>query len=202
MREVTAEELLPLGAYEAVRDRFRARIVAHKKLRRVFLGPEVTLLFEDHDTVLCQVQEMLRAERISSAAGVRDELLAYNDLVPEDGCLKATLMIEVEDPVAREARRRELVGLDDALWLELGDTRVKGEFDPLGRYEDRVAVVRYVQFRLPEDGRARLLAVAAPARLLLDHPRYKADAALSEPTRRSLAEDLDPANGRGPVVSP
>ncbi|MBI5512657.1 MAG: DUF3501 family protein [Deltaproteobacteria bacterium] len=196
MRTVTADELLPLGAYEAVRDRFRARIIAHKRARRVLLGAEMSFLFEDHDTVLSQVQEMLRAERISSAAGVRDELEAYNDLVPEDGCLKGTLMIEVEDPETRERRRRELVGLDDALWLELGGHRCPGEFDALGRFEDRTAAVRYVQFRLPPAGRALLLDGAAEAALVVRHPRYEARAALNPEARRSLAEDLDPANGR------
>ncbi len=197
MRRVTADELLSLGAYEQVRDRFRQRIIAHKRDRRLLLGPEMSLVFEDHDTVLMQVQEMLRSERISAPKAVREELEVYNDLVPPDGALLATLMIEVEDPEVRERRRREYVGLDDCVRLEIGACSVRGEFDAMGRFEDRVAAVRYVTFRLPPDGRALLLDAAQPARVVVDHPRYRAEVALGDATRRSLAEDLAPENAQG-----
>ena len=202
MRKVTPDEILPLGAYEQVRDRFRARIIAHKRERRVMAGPEMSLLFEDHDTVLSQVQEMLRAERISAPAAVREEIDTYNDLVPPDGALLATLMIEVADPDERERRRRDLMGIDDTVSMVLGDVTVPGTFDALGRYEDRTAVVRYVTFQLPPDGRERLMDTRVPIRVVVDHPRYKATAALSEATRASLAADLDPENAehaRSPV---
>lgn len=194
MRKVTIDEILALGAYEELRPRFRSRMIAHKRDRRLLVGPEMSFVFEDHDTVLLQVQEMLRAERISTPAAVRQEIDAYNDLVPPDGGLLATLMIEVQDPVAREARRRELVGLDDAVFLEVGEHRAKGEFDALGRFEDRIAVVRFVTFRLPENGRALLLDPKVPARLVVDHPKYRASVDLEAVTRRSLAVDLDPEN--------
>ncbi len=194
MRKVTADEILPLGAYESVRDPFRARIIAHKKRRRVLPGPEMSLLFEDHETVLAQVQEMLRAERITTPAGVRDEINTYNDLIAPDGSLLATLMIEVDDDFVRERRRRELHGIDDALSMILGDTIVRGVFDPLGRYDDRTAVVRYVSFALPSDGHARLLDPAISVRVVVDHPNYAATTELSVATRTSLATDLDPEN--------
>ena len=194
MRKVTADELLPLGAYEQVRERFRQRVIAHKKLRRVFLGPDMTALFEDHDTALLTVQEMLRAERVSAPRVVREELASYNELVPPDGALRCTLMIEIEDPDERERVRRELVGLDDRMHLALGDRVVKAEFDAYGRFDDRVAVVRYVTFAMPDDGRALLLDPTVEARVVIDHPRYQATVVLSEATRRSLADDLDPEN--------
>jgi hypothetical protein len=192
MRKVTVDELLPLGAYEQVRERFRQRVIAHKKARRVFLGPDMTVLFEDHETALLQVQEMLRAERVTAPRAVREELESYNELVPPDGALRATLMIELEDADERERVRRELVGLDERLHLALGDRVVRAEFDAYGRFDDRIAVVRYVTFPMPDDGRAALLDLAREVRLVVDHPRYQATAALSEATRRSLADDLDP----------
>lgn len=194
MRKVSVDELLPLGAYEAVRDRFRQRVIAHKRDRRIFLGPEMTVVFEDHDTVLLQVQEVLRSERISSPKLMREEVEVYNDLVPPDGALLGTLMIEVVDAVERERKRREYVGLDEHVHLELGGHRVKARFDPTGRYDDRTAAVRYVAFDLPPDGRARLLDLAQPAKVIVDHPKYQAEVTLSEATRRSLAEDVDPEN--------
>jgi hypothetical protein len=194
MRKVRLDDLMGLKEYEAVRPRFRERIIAHKRARRVHLGPEMTLVFEDHDTVLSQVQEMLRAERITLPSAVAEELAAYNDLVPADGGLSATLMIEIVDPEERERRRRELVGLDEALTLELGDVSVRGSFDAPGRFDDRVAAVRFVSFALPPDGRERLLDPATSVSLKVSHPAYEATAALSEEARRSLAVDLDPVN--------
>jgi hypothetical protein len=194
MRNVRLDDVIGLKEYEAIRPRFRERIIAHKRVRRVLLGPEMTLVFEDHDTVLSQVQEMLRAERITLPSAVAEELTVYNDLVPADGGLAATLMIEIEDAVERERKRREYLGLDDVLTLELGDAKVAGVFDPLGRFEDRVAVVRFVTFALPPDGRARLLDGAIDVVLRVNHPKYQAAVTLSPEARRALAVDLDPVN--------
>ena len=192
MRKVTVDELLPLGAYEQVRETFRQRVIAHKRARRVFLGPDMTALFEDHDTALYTVQEMLRAERVSAPRAVREELAGYNELVPPDGALRATLMIEVVDAGERERVRRELHGLDEHVHLAIGDRTVRAEFDAYGRFEDRIAVVRYLTFAMPADGRSLLLDFSREAKLVVDHPKYQATAALSEVTRRSLADDLDP----------
>lgn len=194
MRKVTPDEILSLGAYESVRDRFRARIIAHKRARRLLPGPAMSVVFEDHDTALFQVQEMLRAERISTPKAVREEIDVYNSLVPPDGCLLATLMIEIEDAAEREVRRREYVGLDEHVRIELGEHRVKGEFEDWGKFEDRISAVRYVTFRLPPDGRALLLDASVPARFVVDHAKYQATVELSPETRRSLAEDLATEN--------
>lgn len=190
MRKVTPEELLDLAAYEANREALRARIIAHKKQRRVLLGPEMSLLFEDHETVKHQVHEMLRAERITDPSAVRAEVETYNDLVAPAGSLLATLMIECADAQVREMRRRDLDGLDDHLHLSLGDVQVRGVFDPAGRSEGRTAVVRYVSFALPPEGRARLLDRSVAVRLGCTHPRYGYSVELGEEIRQSLARDL------------
>jgi hypothetical protein len=194
MRKVTVDEILSLGAYEQVRDRFRQRIIAHKRVRRVFVGPEMSLVFEDHDTVLMQVQEMLRAERISAPKAVREEVDVYNDLVPDDGALLGTLMLEIEDAAVREQRRRDYFGLDACVRFEVGPHAVTATLDAAGLFEDRIAAVRYVTFALPPDARALLLDLAQPARVVVDHPRYQAAVTLTEAARRSLADDLDPEN--------
>jgi hypothetical protein len=190
MRKLTPEDLLDLASYDAARAGLRERIIAHKKRRRVLLGPEISMVFEDRDTVRHQVQEMLRAERITDPAAVRFEVETYNDLIPPDGALLATLMIEVEDAAVRETRRRDLHGIDEAIALEIGGERFPATLDAAGRYEDRVAVVRYATFALPPNGRALLLDLATPARIVCSHPRYGYSAALSDDTRRALAEDL------------
>lgn len=196
MRKVQLDEIMPLGAYDAVRDTFRNRMIAHKKARRLFVGPEMTFVFEDHDSVLLQVQEMLRAERISDPTAVRHEVDTYNELVPPDGALLATLMIEVPDPDTRERRRREYLGLDSAVSLAVGPHTVRARFAPEGLYEDRIAVVQYLRFDLPSDGRALLLDPNAKVTLRVEHARYSYATELSDATRRSLANDLDPANAQ------
>jgi hypothetical protein len=194
MRKVTYEEILSLGAYEEIRERFRTRILAHKRARRVFLGNEITMLFEDHDTVLSQIQEMLRAERISTAKAVREEIEAYNQLVPGKGELLATLMIETQEAALREQRRRDLVGMDHSVRFEVGDEVLSGNFDAEGSYGDRVAVVRYVTFKASTHTMKVLLDASVVAQIVIEHPEYKASAVLSMETRRSLADTLDPAN--------
>jgi hypothetical protein len=194
MRKVTHEEILSLGAYEEIRERFRTRILAHKRTRRVFLGNEITMLFEDHDTVLAQIQEMVRAERITFPKAVREEVEAYNQLVPRDGELLATLMIETQDATRREQHRRELVGIDHSVRFEVGDEVLVGNFDAEGSYGDRVAVVRYVTFKASAHTLKFLSDAALTAQIVIEHPAYAANAVLSMETRRSLAETLDPEN--------
>jgi len=191
MRKVTVDELLTLTAYETVRPAFRAQMIAHKKTRRVLLGPEMSLVFEDHATVKLQVQEILRAEKIRALDAIEHEVDTYNDLIAPDGALLATLMIETVDPAERDRRRVELSGLDEALFLELGDVRVQGEFDPLGRSPDKTAVVRYVTFRLPADAHARMIDPTADAGLVCTHPNYPHAARFDAATRASLAKDLE-----------
>ena len=106
MNKLTRADLLPLERYAAERSEFRTRVIAHKKCRRIALGPNVSLLFEDRLTVQYQIQEMLRIERIFEAAGIQDELDAYNPLIPDGSNLKATMLIEIPDPEA--ARRTAL----------------------------------------------------------------------------------------------
>jgi hypothetical protein len=194
MRKVTQDEILGLGAYEQIRDRFRARMIEHKKNRRVLLGPEMSLVFEDHDTVLLQVQEMLRTERITDATAVKFELDTYNELVPPDGALLATLMIEVADAEERERKRREYVGLDHAISLEIGERKFVARFAPEGIYPDRIAVVQYLRFDMAPDGHALLADASKKARIVSSHPRYAHSAEVPMPMRESLLRDLDPAN--------
>jgi hypothetical protein len=194
MRKVKADEILALGAYEQIRDRFRNRIIAHKRERRVLLGPEMSLLFEDHDTVLSQVQEMLRAERISDPKAVQFEIDTYNELVPRDGCLLATLMIEEPDRDIREQKRRTYVGLENAIALDLGAVAIPGKFAPEGLQGDHIAVVQYLTFEMGPEASALLLDHGKPATIVCTHPKYPYRATLDDALRRSIANDLDPAN--------
>ena len=120
MQKLTRAGLLSPAAYAAVRPGLRARLAAHKQRRRVALGEHATLLFEDRLTVLYQVQEMLRVERLSDAGDIDAELAAYNPLVPDGGNLKATLMFAFADTVARREALGALGGVEHRVYARVG----------------------------------------------------------------------------------
>ncbi len=151
MGAITRESLLSLEAYAKARAEFRERVLAHKKARTVHLGEHVTLLFEDELTVRYQIQEMLRIERVFEEAGIQDELDAYNPLVPDGTNLKATMLIEYEDPDERIGALAQLVGIERRVWIEVaGQLRVHAiaDEDLPRETETKTAAVHFLRFEL------------------------------------------------------
>ncbi|HSD09563.1 MAG TPA: DUF3501 family protein [Candidatus Binatia bacterium] len=188
VRPVTLEDVVGIERYESMRDEFRRRTIEIKKHRRVSVGNRITLVFENHETVLFQIQEMIRAERIVDLDRVRDEIAVYNELIPGPGELSATLLIELEDSTRVRDELPKFYGLDQATWLELDGVRVDGVFEGGRAREDKVSAVQYVRFPLRD--KAPLFAAAKEVRLVIGHPHYRASETLSADVRRSLAEDL------------
>jgi hypothetical protein len=192
IRPVTLDEVAGLARYEAIREEFRRRIIALKRERRVPVGPEVTFVFENHDTVHFQVQEMLRAERITDLDAIREELDVYNALLPAAGELSATMLIEITEQADIEARLRRLIGIDETVRLEIGlDWVVQAAFEPGRSRADRLSAVQYVRFPLPPPARAAFRDPRVPVHLVVDHPNYRAATVIEGAIRRSLAADLD-----------
>src|SRR5687768_5717130 len=150
MKPVQRAELLDLGAYEQVRPHFMARVIEQKRARYVSLGSNMTVLFENHDTVLLQIQEMLRTERITAEKAIAHELETYNELVPGDGELSATIFIEYPERDERERMLVELAGIDDKFYVELGGERSGLVPDRRGTDPGRTLAVHYVKFRLSQ----------------------------------------------------
>jgi len=119
MNKLTRADLYSLEQYAQVRNEFRAQVMQHKKNRRVPLGPIAALYFEDRLTMQYQIQEMLRAERIFEAAGIQEELDAYNPLIPDGNNWKATFMIEVPDESERREKLVELRGIENDVWVRI-----------------------------------------------------------------------------------
>jgi hypothetical protein len=196
MRKVERGEIKDLVAYEKAREAMRARVIGIKTHRRVSVGPNLTLLFENRDTVLFQIQEMVRAERIVDDAKIQEEVDAYNALVPDRGELSATLFIEIPELVRMTQEKvRETVnrfqGLDrDRLWLVVDGLRIPARFESGHSKEEKMAAVHYVRFALPEAARAALAAAAADVRVVVEHPHCRAESHLTAETRRALREDL------------
>jgi hypothetical protein len=193
MQRIQKEEIVGCEQYESMRPEFRRRVMALKNQRRVMVGEHVVVHFETRDTMLYQVYEMLRAENSwDRPNAVEEELEAYNPLIPGDGFLSATMMLEYETPEERSVHLRELVGLDRHVWLQVGDTdRVAAVFDNAQVSPTRISSVQYIRWPL-DDVRRRLVATEGTVvRIVIDHPHYQARAVLGESTRRELARDLD-----------
>jgi hypothetical protein len=188
VRPVTIDDVVGLVRYEEIRDEFRRRIIALKKLRRVSVGPHVTFVFENFDTVLFQIQEMLRAERIVDLDKVREEIEVYNELIPPPGELSSTMLIELEDPERIREQLPKFYGIDDCVWMEVGEGRAQAIFEGGRSREDKVSAVQYVQFPVGE--LARPFLEGAPVRIVIEHVHYRETVELSTKVREALAEDL------------
>jgi hypothetical protein len=197
VEKVRLQEIRDIAAYERVREAMRREVIALKARRRVALGPRLSLLFENRQTVLFQIQEMTRTERIVEEARIREELHAYNALVPEAGQLSATLFIEIpdlhrlsQDEVRREVNRFQ--GLDrGAVRLRLGEElSLPAVFEAGHSKEEKMAAVQYLRFVVPEEARRALRDPYTPARLVVDHPRYQAEAEVGAELRQELLADL------------
>ena len=191
IRPVTLDDVVGLDRYEALRDGIRQRVIALKRNRRIGVGPEITFVFENHDTVYFQIQEMLRAERITDLDAVRDELGVYNALLPRAGELSATMLIEITaaDQVAERLLR--FLGIDEAVWLYIGSGhRIGASFEPGRSRADKLSAVQYVRFVIPPAARGAFRDAAVPVRLAIEHPAYQAATALEGGVRASLCEDL------------
>ena len=192
MPRIDRASLMPLETYARERPQFRARVMAHKRERTVPVGEHVTLLFEDELTIRYQVQEMLRVERIFEEEGIREELEAYNPLVPDGRNLKATLMVEYPDPGERRRRLEELIGIEDRAWVQVaGHGRVWAIADEdLDRESDeKTSAVHFLRFEL-SDSMAQALKNGAPLAIGIDHPRYVETVNADPEVRNSLAKDL------------
>jgi hypothetical protein len=190
VKRVERSELLDLGAYEEVREHFRARLHAVKGPRRVALGPNMTVLFENHDSVLFQVQEMLRTERITSEKAIAHELDTYNELIPGDGELSATVFIEYPERDERERMLVALAGVEDDFYLVAGGERCAVVPDRRGTDPTRTMAVQYVKFPLAPRALSALKKCDAPVLVGVSHPVYMAEIELGPETLASLAEDV------------
>lgn len=191
MKPISFDEILNLHEYEIARPDFRQRVIERKKRRRVALGPLMTLVFENRDTVLFQVQEMLRIERIARPQKVQEELDVYNELLPDDGQVAATLFIEVTDPEQVQPTLDRMVGLDEPGKVRLRSANLvfPARFAAGQSREDRISAVHYIRFPVGE-GRTALRHTGS-AEIEVDHGGYAARAALSPETVEELREDLD-----------
>jgi len=191
VKPISFDEILNLHEYEIARPDFRRKVIERKKRRRVAIGPLMTLVFENRDTVLFQVQEMLRIERIVRPQKVQEELDVYNELLPDEGEVAATLFIEITDPAQVQPTLDRMVGLDEPgrLFLRSENLLFPARFAAGQSREDRISAVHYIRFALGDEGRTAL-AHTGRAEVEVTHAGYGTRVALPPETVEELREDL------------
>ena len=195
MNPITLQDLMTLEGYDKPRHSFRREVMARKKNRLAPIGPDVVLSFEDRTTILYQIQEMLRVERIFIRTGIQAELDAYNPLIPDGSNWKATMMIQIPDVATRREALTRLVGIESLCWVRVEDhDRVYAiaDEDMERSTEDKTSAVHFLRFELPPvacDG------VQGGGRITMgiDHPSYRhsldpVPAPLADSLRDDLAE--------------
>jgi hypothetical protein len=193
MSHLTPDDLYSLEEYAKIRNDFRARVMEHKQHRKVHVGANATLYFEDRLTMQYQVQEMLRVERIFEPEGIAEELGAYNPLIPDGRNLKATFMVEFPDEGERREALAKLIGIEDRIWVQAhGHDKVYAIADEdLERADEtKTSSVHFLRFELT-DAMAEAIKGGADLAIGIDHPAYERVVDPVAPaTRQALAQDL------------
>jgi hypothetical protein len=194
MQKLARQDLITLEQYSIERPRLRAEIIAHKQLRTVQVGPNMTWLFEDRATIRYQVLEMLRVERIFEAAGIQDELDAYNPLIPSGTNWKATLLLEFPEPAARQIALSKLIGVEDRCWVRVSEMErvfAIADEDLERENADKTSAVHFLRFELSPS----MIEAAKSGGSLsvgVDHENYRHSIApLPAPVRDALVRDLE-----------
>ncbi len=193
MMHLKREDLIPLETYHEQRADFRREVMAHKANRQIAVGPHATLYFEDRLTIQYQIQEMLRVERIFEAEAINEELGAYNPLIPDGDNWKATFMIEYADAAERQVALTQLVGIEDRVWVQVGDgerTWAIADEDLERSREEKTSAVHFLRFQLDSQSVAAAKAGAAIS-IGIDHPAYTHSVdPLPAAARDALSADL------------
>ena len=189
-RKITREDLLSIAEYDFRRKALKQYLIPVKKLRRVEVGPFATFYFENYATMWLQVQEMLRIEK-GGEEQIAGELEAYNPLIPQGDELIATLMLEIEDPNRRNTVLLTLGGIEETVFLEIGDETIHAaptEYDDRTTADGKTSSVHWLRFKLTAEQIARFKTERVV--LGLSHPNYGHMAVLGQETRAALAKDF------------
>ena len=182
MKPVERSELMDYVTYGERREAVRASALAAKSVRRILVGESFTFLFENHETVRYQIQEMMRVEHIVKEADIQHELDTYNELIHGPGVLGCTLLIGIDDEAERDVKLREWLGINEHIYAKLPDgTRVKPIWDPRQVGETRLSSVQYLSFEL---------GAQAPVAIGISMAGVETETELSAAQREALQADL------------
>ena len=192
MELLKPSDLMNIIDYEKVREEYRKDIIDYKKKRRLSLGPDITVTFENRKTMKFQIQEMMRAERMVHDRQIKDELDVYNSLLPDKNGLSATLFIEVTKEIRIRSVLKEFIGLTEGenLYFQIGEQKVFARFEKGREEAGKISSVHYLQFDLDEKTMTDFLDDDIAIALTIDYNDYQYSEILSKTMRSSLIEDL------------
>jgi hypothetical protein len=194
VKKLTRADLISLEQYAQDRAQLRGEVIAHKQLRNVQVGPNMTWCFEDYTTIRYQVLEMLRAERIFEGDGIQGEIDAYNPLIPDGRNWKVTLLLEFPDPEERRVALEKLIGVEDRCWIRVSEMErvfAVADEDMDRENADKTSAVHFLRFELTPS-MAQAMKSGASLSLGVDHGNYRhVQGPLPAPVRDSLSHDLD-----------
>jgi hypothetical protein len=192
IKGLTLDDVIPYADYERQRDEFRARIIALKQRRRISVGPLVTLVFENRETLQFQVQEMIRVEQLFEPTKVQEELDVYNALLPSEEELSATLLIEITDEAMMKPWLDTFMGLDhgDKVAIVAGMERAYGQFEGGHSHETKISAVHFVRFRVTPTMQAVFADLRQPVTITVAQDGYRAEASVPGSMREEWLKDL------------
>jgi hypothetical protein len=194
VKKLTRQDLMALEQYASERKRLRSEVIAHKQLRNVQVGPNMTWCFEDYTTIRYQVLEMLRAERIFESEGIQAEIDAYNPLIPDGRNWKVTLLLEFPDPQLRRTALEKLIGVEDRCWIRVSEMErvfAVADEDMERENDEKTSAVHFLRFEL-SPSMAEAMKGDASLSIGVDHQEYRhVLSPLPRPARDSLCLDLD-----------
>ncbi|HBP87672.1 MAG TPA: DUF3501 family protein [Nitrospirales bacterium] len=193
MNLLTPQDLLSAAQYEQDRPTIRQHIIALKKRRRISVGALMTLVFENRETLLFQIQEMIRTERIFDPVKIQEECDVYNAMLPGRDELSATLFIEITDSEKIQSLLDSFQNIDqgDTVALKIGDTSIFANFEAGHSKEDKISAVHFVRFSTTPTFRDLLVQMEIPAFLRVLHPQYRAEAPVPHEMRQEWIKDLE-----------
>ena len=192
-RVIQKEDIIPLEIYTSQRKELRKKIVDFKKNRRIPLGPYATFYFESYETMLAQVQEMLYIEK-GGDEQLKDELIAYNPLVPNGKELTATLMFEIDNPVSRAAFLGKVGGIEEKVYMKINGELIKAvpeEDVDRTSAEGKASSVQFIHFKFNDDQIKKFKSNSSQIELGIDHEEYSHSTKLNELTINSLISDFN-----------
>jgi hypothetical protein len=194
VKPLALEDIVDRAKYVDLRPSYRAAVIDYKRRRRLAVGENITLLFEDRETLRFQVQEMVWVEGIALPDKIQHEIDTYNELMPADRELSATLFVEITEAAEIRPALDRLIGVDEHVSLIVGDEdealEIKAQFDPKQMEEDRISAVQYIKFALDEEALRRFCDPDTLARVRVSHPNYQREAEIPPATRDSLIRSL------------
>jgi hypothetical protein len=193
MKKLSRPDLMSLEQYASERTRLRSEVIAHKQVRNVQVGPNMTWCFEDYITIRYQILEMLRAERIFESDGIQGELDAYNPLIPDGGNWKVTLLLEFPDPDERRVALEKLMGVEDRCWIRVSEMErvfAIADEDMERTNDEKTSAVHFLRFEL-SPSMVEAMKSGASLSIGVDHDNYRhVQSPLPASIRDSLARDL------------